>query len=127
MIYRLVCRREFDGKNHEYTALPATRRVYAGWEEIKENPSTGFENPFTDVSESDWFFNDVKFVYQNGLMNGTSATTFSPEGTTSRGMIVTILWRMGRKPRHGGQDLGLPFADVDATGPITAQRSTGRG
>ena len=89
------------------TSIRLTRNttVYAGWEEIKENPSTGFENPFTDVSESDWFFNDVKFVYQNGLMNGTSATTFSPEGTTSRGMIVPM-WT----PR-----------------PITAQRSTGRG
>lgn len=82
------------------TSIRLTRNttVYAGWEEIKENPSTGFENPFTDVSESDWFFNDVKFVYQNGLMNGTSATTFSPEGTTSRGMIVTILWRMAGSP-----------------------------
>ena len=89
--------------------------VYAGWEEIKENPSTGFENPFTDVSESDWFFNDVKFVYQNGLMNGTSATTFSPEGTTSRGMIVTILWRMAGSPDMEDKIWGYPFADVDAT------------
>ena len=89
--------------------------VYAGWEEIKENPGTGFENPFTDVSESDWFFNDVKFVYQNGLMNGTSATTFSPEGTTSRGMIVTILWRMAGSPDMEDKIWGYPFADVDAT------------
>ena len=89
--------------------------VYAGWEEIKENPGTGFENPFTDVSENDWFFNDVKFVYQNGLMNGTSATTFSPEGTTSRGMIVTILWRMAGSPDMEDKIWGYPFADVDAT------------
>lgn len=89
--------------------------IYAGWEEIKENPGTGFENPFTDVSENDWFFNDVKFVYQNGLMNGTSATTFSPEGTTSRGMIVTILWRMAGSPDMEDKIWGYPFADVDAT------------
>lgn len=99
------------------TSICLTRNttVYAGWEEIKENPSTGFENPFTDVSESDWFFNDVKFVYQNGLMNGTSATTFSPEGTTSRGMIVTILWRMAGSPDMEDKIWGYPFADVDAT------------
>ncbi|MGI5930668.1 MAG: S-layer homology domain-containing protein [Pseudoflavonifractor sp.] len=99
------------------TSIRLTRNttVYAGWEEIKENPSTGFENPFTDVSESDWFFNDVKFVYQNGLMNGTSATTFSPEGTTSRGMIVTILWRMAGSPDMEDKIWGYPFADVDAT------------
>ena len=71
------------------TSIRLTRNttVYAGWEEIKENP-------FTDVSESDWFFNDVKFVYQNGLMNGTSGTTFSPYGTTTRAMVATTLWRM---------------------------------
>ena len=60
----------------------------------KTQVRAGFENPFTDVPENDWFFDDVKFVYQNGLMNGTSSTTFSSDGTTSRGMIVTILWRM---------------------------------
>ena len=99
------------------TSIRLTRNttVYAGWEEIKENPGTGFENPFTDVSENDWFFNDVKFVYQNGLMNGTSATTFSPEGTTSRGMIVTILWRMAGSPDMEDKIWGYPFADVDAT------------
>ena len=99
------------------TSIRLTRNttIYAGWKEIKENPSTGFENPFTDVSESDWFFNDVKFVYQNGLMNGTSATTFSPEGTTSRGMIVTILWRMAGSPDMEDKIWGYPFADVDAT------------
>ena len=95
------------------TSIRLTRNttVYAGWE---ENPSTGFENPFTDVSESDWFFGDVKFVYQNGLMNGTSSTTFSPDGTTSRGMIVTILWRMAGSPDMKDEIFGYPFQDVDA-------------
>ena len=48
-------------------------------------------------------------------MNGTSATTFSPEGTTSRGMIVTILWRMAGSPDMEDKIWGYPFADVDAT------------
>ena len=82
------------------TSIRLTRNttVYAGWKKIEENPGTGFENPFTDVSESNWFFNNVKFVYQNGLMNGTSETTFSPYGTTTRAMVATTLWRMEGEP-----------------------------
>ena len=58
----------------------------------KENPDTG--NPFTDVHPDDWFYNDVMFVYQNGLMNGTSATTFEPNMSTTRAMIVAMLARL---------------------------------
>ena len=50
--------------------------VYAGWR-VDENPGTGV-NPFTDISEKDWFYGDVMFVYENGLMLGTSKTLFSP-------------------------------------------------
>ncbi|WP_418486980.1 InlB B-repeat-containing protein, partial [Dysosmobacter sp.] len=58
--------------------------VYAGWR-VDENPGTG-ANPFTDVSEKDWFYGDVMFVYENGLMLGTSKALFSPHGTATRGM-----------------------------------------
>ena len=51
------------------------------------------ELPFTDVKDGDWFYEAVKYVYDNELMNGTSATTFSPYVTTSRAMIMTILAR----------------------------------
>ncbi|WP_242955406.1 S-layer homology domain-containing protein [Flavonifractor sp. An52] len=51
------------------------------------------ELPFTDVDVDDWFYGAVKYVYDNGLMNGTSATQFSPFMTTSRAMILTILAR----------------------------------
>ena len=50
------------------------------------------------MSESDWFYDDVAYVYAKGMMNGTSATTFSPELTTSRAMIVTILYRLEGSP-----------------------------
>ena len=70
--------------------------VYAGWR-VDENPSTG-ENPFTDVSEKDWFFDDVLFVYDYGLMVGTGKTLFSPHETVTRGMMATILWRMEGAP-----------------------------
>ena len=86
----------------------------AGKKSRKTQVRAGFENPFTDVPENDWFFDDVKFVYQNGLMNGTSSTTFSSDGTTSRGMIVTILWRMTGSLDMKDEIWGYPFQDVDA-------------
>lgn len=57
-----------------------------------------WKNPFIDVKEDDWFFDAVRFVNQNGMMNGTSATTFAPSDITTRGMIVTILYRLEGEP-----------------------------
>ena len=82
--------------------------VYAGWR-VDENPNTG-ANPFTDVSEKDWFYSDVMFVYENGLMLGTSKTLFSPHGTATRGMMATILWRMEGSPAPKGKN---SFTDVE--------------
>ena len=83
--------------------------VYALWR-VDENPNTG-ANPFTDVSEKDWFYGDVMFVYENGLMLGTSKTLFSPHGTATRGMMATILWRMEGSPAPKGKN---SFTDVVA-------------
>ena len=54
--------------------------------------------PFDDVDDGDWFADAVRFVYENGMMNGTGDTAFSPNMTTSRGMIVTVLWRQAGSP-----------------------------
>ena len=83
--------------------------VYALWR-VDENPGTG-ANPFTDVSEKDWFYGDVMFVCENGLMLGTSKTLFSPYGTATRGMMATILWRMEGSPVPKGKN---SFTDVEA-------------
>ena len=83
--------------------------VYALWR-VDENPGTG-ANPFADVSERDWFYGDVMFVYENGLMLGTSKTLFSPHGTATRGMMATILWRMEGSPAPKGKN---SFTDVEA-------------
>ena len=83
--------------------------VYAGWR-MDENPGTGV-NPFTDISEKDWFYGDVMFVYENGLMLGTSKTLFSPHGTAMRGMMATILWHMEGSPVPKGKN---SFTDVEA-------------
>ena len=83
--------------------------VYAGWS-VDENPNTG-ANPFTDVSEKDWFYGDVMFVYENGLMLGASKALFSAHGTATRGMMATILWRMEGSPVPKGKN---SFTDVEA-------------
>ena len=83
--------------------------VYALWR-ADDNPGTG-ANPFTDVSEKDWFYGDVMFVYENGLMLGTSKTLFSPHGTATRSMMATILWRMEGSPAPKGKN---SFTDVEA-------------
>ncbi len=69
-----------------------------------------YQNPFTDVEATDWFSEDVRFVNEHNLMNGTSDSAFSPNETTTRGMIVTILWRLDGEP---GSDSKEIFSDVD--------------
>lgn len=81
----------------------------------KENPSTG-GNPFTDVKESDWFYDDVMFVYGNGLMSGTSATTFEPYTVTTRAQTAAILYRLDGSPAVEGRN---NYTDVEY-GPGTA-------
>ena len=50
--------------------------------------------PFTDVKETDLYYDAVKYVHENGMMSGTGMNLFSPDATTTRGMIVTILHRI---------------------------------
>ena len=54
--------------------------------------------PFTDVSAGDWYCDAVTYVYENGLMGGTSASTFAPGVATDRAMMVTLLWRLDGEP-----------------------------
>ncbi|MBR3752436.1 MAG: S-layer homology domain-containing protein [Ruminiclostridium sp.] len=73
-------------------------------------PSTPtFTNPFRDVSSDDWFYGNVMYVAENGLMTGTADDLFSPQQTTSRGMIVTILYRLEGSPAVTAT---CPFSDV---------------
>ena len=67
-------------------------------------------NPFTDVSEDDWFYDDVMFVYENGLMEGISNTQFGPYETQMRGRMAEILWRMEGSPAPKVKN---SFADVE--------------
>ncbi len=69
---------------------------------------------FSDVRPSAWYHDAVNYVCENGLMNGTSDTSFSPNATTSRGMIVTILYRLAGSPDLPESNWGYPYADVDS-------------
>ncbi len=96
---------------NEITSVRLTKNttVYAGWTEIKETPGP-IINPFKDIYTSDWYYDDVMFVYENGLMNGTAKNMFSPALYTTRGMIVTILYRLEGEPNTYGLD--NPFTDL---------------
>ena len=54
--------------------------------------------PFTDVKEGDWFYDSVKYVFDNSLMNGVSDTLFAPDANLTRAMLVTILYRLEGSP-----------------------------
>lgn len=81
--------------------------LYAKWREEGQQPA---EFLFSDVSERDWFFESVKAAYQNGLMKGISETKFGPDMAVTRGMFVTVLYRMEQQPIAGD----LMFIDVPA-------------
>lgn len=66
--------------------------------------------PFADVAADDWFAGAVQYVYDNGLMTGTAADTFAPNTSTTRGMLVSILYRLEGGP--AAENAG--FSDVDA-------------
>lgn len=91
------------GSTGSEPALPEPEPEVEPGEEISD-----WQNPFTDVNVSDWFFAAVRFVNQNNMMSGTGATIFAPSSPTTRGMIVTILYRLEGEPEVSGN----PFTDV---------------
>ena len=70
------------------------------------------ELPFRDVSKRDWYYDDVVYVYRKGYMDGMSSTRFGGELNTTRGQIVTILWRLTGEPRATRRN---PFTDVSSS------------
>jgi hypothetical protein len=78
--------------------------------EDSETPLGAWANPFTDVDESAWYYDDVGFAYTHGLFTGTSATTFSPQMPMTRGMLVTVLGRLAGADT--GKYTASSFSDV---------------
>ena len=92
-----------DGK-YTFTMPSGRVTVEASFAEIAPEPL-----PFGDVDDGDWFAGAVRFVYESGMMNGVSETDFAPHATTSRSMIVTILYRLEGEPVV---DYAMGFTDV---------------
>ena len=68
--------------------------------------------PFADVAEGAWYADAVRYVYEKGLMTGTGDGAFSPDQNLTRGMLVTMLYRLAGQPAQSGT--GAPFTDVAA-------------
>ena len=81
--------------------------LYAKWTE-KDNGE--WKNPFTDVKENDWFYDSVKYAYENDLMKGISNTEFAPDSDVTRAMFVTVIYRMENEPQTGK----CAFTDVES-------------
>ena len=98
-----------DKGNGTYTfTMPASKvSISASFTKVEEPSSL----PFTDVAAGDWFYDNVAYVYDKGMMNGTAPTLFEPNSTTTRAMIVTILYRLEGEPAVSGSSV---FTDVDA-------------
>lgn len=80
------------------------------WRAAGSPQPSSTSNPFTDVHANDYFYDAVLWAVENGITNGTSATTFSPDATVTRAQVVTFLWRANGQPAAGNSG----FADVSA-------------
>lgn len=98
------------GKDGKYVfTMPASAVTVTG--SFKAETPAPAALPFTDVKSGNWFYDAVKYAYAQGLMTGTSATTFAPNGTMNRAMIVTVLYRLEKSPAVTGAS---KFTDVPA-------------
>ena len=92
-----------------YTVTVSTASLPIPVKPATDNTKPASRLPFTDVSTSDWFYDDVKFVYENGLFSGTDSRSFSPSASMTRAMLVTVLYRLEGEPAVAGRS---SFADV---------------
>lgn len=78
--------------------VDGTLTFTVGEGEKEEEETTIGTMSFSDVKSADWYYDAVKYVYENGIMAGTSTTKFSPDTNLTRGMIVTMLYRVEDQP-----------------------------
>lgn len=98
------------GKDGKYVfTMPASAVTVTG--SFKAETPAPVALPFSDVKSGNWFYDAVKYAYEQGLMTSTSATTFAPNGTMNRAMIVTVLYRLEKSPAVTGAS---KFTDVPA-------------
>ena len=79
--------------------------------ELTAKPEEPTERPFTDVAEGTWYHDAVAYVYENGMMSGIGGDKFGPDGTMTRSMAVTVLYRLAGSPAVEGT---CKFTDCEA-------------
>ena len=89
--------------------LSGSKTVYADWKKREPNEPDAVKNPFADVNAGDWFYRDVLFSYEKGLMSGMDAAAFAPYANTTRAQIAVIFYRMEGSPAVEGEN---SFTDV---------------
>ena len=89
--------------------LSGSKTVYADWKKREPNEPDAVKNPFADVNAGDWFYLDVLFSYEKGLMSGMDAAAFAPYANTTRAQIAVIFYRMEGSPAVEGEN---SFTDV---------------
>lgn len=89
--------------------LSGSKTVYADWKKREPNEPDAVKNPFADVNAGDWFYRDVLFSYEKGLMSGMDAAVFAPYANTTRAQIAVIFYRMEGSPAVEGEN---SFTDV---------------
>ncbi len=100
-----------DDNTYTFTMPASDIDISAVFRATDDSENTGTVTlPFTDVTEDSWYNDAVAYVYEHGLMTGTDSRTFSPDTVTTRGMIVTMLYRLENEPEVSGSS----FADVAA-------------
>ena len=93
--------------------------VYAGWEKIAEFP-------YTDVTADEWFFDDVRYVWDNGLIDGVTEDAFEPEANVTRAVLIEALWRAEGRPEAESAGLFTDVAEDNAfAGAIAWAKKTG--
>ena len=96
-------------EKYDFTkAVTKSFTLYAKWTEV-EGSGDGW-SVFEDVKEADWFYEAVKYANLNGLMNGVAETQFAPNANVTRGMFVTVLYRIEKEPEVNA----AAFTDVAA-------------
>lgn len=93
--------------------------VYAGWEKIAEFP-------YTDVTADEWFFDDVRYVWDNDIIDGVTEDTFEPKANVTRAVLIEALWRAEGRPEAESAGLFTDVAEDNAfAGAIAWAKETG--
>ncbi len=117
VIYSIIIQNKHKEDNGDNTGEEDAYDSSDDKDKEKDKESTiEYKNPFKDVSKSDWYYEAVKFVNENGLMVGISEDEFGPNNHTTRAMFVTVLYRMMNEPKVNNINY---FADIESSAYYT--------